>query len=161
MQILIIISSAVLVAGLCTAGILNTNGYCLSERRILSKDELITPISKRVYRRLEWCASSNECTRIEVENGRRVNSPIYPNQYKYSSLDEFIELNKDCCSLHYHPGPRDEDKVDNDLNVTIGAFRTYIKTRYISQLAGVNRATNTTYFERWYKVSNCGSFSRF
>lgn len=127
------------------------SGYCPKEKRYLtSQEKLEIAVADTVNRRVQL--SFEDYTMNEA--GEKIHSRKLIPQYRYSSLNEFYELNPNCCFFienfqrearkFYTPCGK---KLTGELNVLI----------YISYIFAFRESDNSPiYSGRELGLSNCG-----
>lgn len=119
---------------------LNYSGYCIAERRYFSDEE-------KIRLTVEY---------VNSRDGVHIDSSLsgHPKRIKYANADEFMKLNKECCSI----GPRGGDgyRYPNFGRRIYGSISDTIVLDYLAKYVdegGVERSKLVT--EQW-SISNCG-----
>jgi hypothetical protein len=128
----------------------NYKGYCEIERRYLSEDEKLNIAIKSILATYPPVIDIYEM-RGDAQAKVDVNIPKNPLYYK--SVEEFLEVNQNCCKQSF-------DEIDYIDNVLIframgklsSIFNIRYKVRYFNDIGDVS----VQYSERTIAITNCG-----
>jgi hypothetical protein len=132
---------------------LNYSGYCFKQGRYISRDEIIYAAVERLLE----VHYSPYVRRYKVVNGKTILvQPKEKHRIYYQSVEEFLELNPNCCELERFSK---QSRWQNYLKKTLkGRYLTKVKIKYkVRYLDDNGEIKSYVHPEPYYKtVRNCG-----
>lgn len=127
------IALLILLSVLAVSQYLNFTGFCYAEGRWLSDADLI---------------------RGAIEYTLRRAPPRGSDDIKYSSVDDFLERNRDCCRVLRHDREEFEGIADGHWVRVFGWYILTVKVWYQMKVVGPNNFADSTVV-----MTSCGEFS--
>jgi hypothetical protein len=131
---------------------LNYSGFCLEQRRFYTDREKIEIAIGMILR-------GYPPTLIEVvtyPEGRKVDRYFLPERpVPYRSVDEFLQVNPDCCEVTQREHPKISGNVSLG-NRLFGITSANVRVRYRVRYLDANGRMITEIMEPYIAISNCG-----
>jgi hypothetical protein len=128
----------------------NYRGYCKAAHRYLTDEEKINSAVKTILAAYPPVIDIYE---IHGDEKVKVDVNIPKNPLYYKSVEEFLEVNPNCCKLSFD----DKGYIDSVLIYrAMGDLSTIVNVKYKVRYYDDNNDLNEEYRERLVAVTNCG-----